>query len=133
MSLFDSYKVTIVATSTAEATTAVESDSVVMGDYSEVAFLATLGTPAVDNILKVQSSANNSDWTDITGAVVVPGETDANQYVCCVNVPATYVRAVVTRDTATTVDSIIAFRGQAGRNPQTNNTAGAIVGTVKVG
>ncbi len=133
MSLFDNYKVTIVATSTAEATSAVESSSVDMTGFSEVSFLATVGTPSDDNILKVQGSFDNSDFTDISGAVVVPGETDAAQYVSIVNGPSTYVRAVVTRATATTVDSIIAFRGKAGHNPQTNNTAGAIVGTVKVG
>lgn len=131
MALFDAYKVTIVAEPAAAGTTDVESDSVAMAGYSEAAFLATIGTPAEDNILTLQGSNNDSDWTDLVSAA--PGGTDANQYVAVVNTTYKYLRAVVERGTESTVGVIVAFRGNGRVNPQTNNTAGVIVGAVKVG
>jgi hypothetical protein len=128
MSLFENFRVRVVAASTAADTSAITSSTVDMRGYKDVAFFVTLGTPATNNILKLRGSDDDSTYADISGAVVVPGATDGAQYVRLVKPAKRYIQAVVTRGTSSALGPILAFQGDARIDPQSNNVTGEIVG-----
>lgn len=130
MSLFDEYRVRVVAESTAADTSAITSGAVDMRGFKDVAFLVTLGTPATDNFVKLQGSDDDNTYADIAGAEVTPGEDDGVQWVRLVKPAKRYIQAVVTRDTSTAIGPILAFQGDARIEPQNNNVAGEIIGVV---
>lgn len=121
MSLFEDYKMTVVAGSTAADTSAVESSSVDMLGFKDVVFVASITTAATDNILKLQGSDDDSTFADIDGAVVAPGASDGVQYVRLVKPAKRYIKAVITRDTSSAVDLVVAFQGDARIDPQDNS------------
>jgi hypothetical protein len=132
MGLFSDYRIRVVKTAAAEGTDAVVSDAVDATGYKSVTFLAIVGTPAADNILSVESSSDASSWAAVSGSAVTPGAEDAFQWVEVYRPTKKYLRATVARDTATTVDTIIAIQGDARLGSQDNTEAGEAAGVFKV-
>lgn len=128
--LVDSYKIKATIIEEPEDTGDVEGDAIEALDYSEFTFVAVISNPVAGNVMRLQDSEDNVTFTDIPGAVALTGPV---QYVCLVNHPCRYVRAVVARVEATAVPSVVSFRGNAGMNPQVNDENASAKGTVVVG
>lgn len=120
---------------TATGTTTITSASIDMQTVGAdgVMFLVGIQTAAADNILKVQVSDNNSDWSDLTGGAVVPGASDEAQFVDVKSPPKRYVRASVARGTGTILGDIWALTYRHRQEPVDNTTAGTIAGVAVQG
>ena len=120
---------------TANGTTTINSATVDMQTLGAdgVLFLVGIQTAAADNILKVQVSDNDSDWSDLTGGAVVPGASDEAQFVDVKSPPKRYVRASVARGTSTILGDIweLTYRNRV--EPIDNTTAGTIAGVAVQG
>lgn len=107
---------------TTAGTTAVDSTGADCTGYDAVSFVVVLGTAASNNTAKLQESADNSTWADVSGVVTAGG-----QKVLIVDRfrPAKqYARVEVARGTSSTVDAIVALRYKARNAPVTQSGAG---------
>lgn len=103
----------------ASATTDVNSSILDMAGFEGVVFLTSLSTANATNTIKVQQSATNAtdDMTDLAGTEVSSGTTDEDLIVEVHKPGARYVRAVVSRGAATTVENIwAALYGKGGQH-----------------
>lgn len=125
-------KIRRVAVAVIAGTSTQTSSAVDTTGFESTIFLASVGTAAVNNILSVEASADGSTgWAAVTGAAVVPGASDAVQWVEVVRSSVRYLRASVARGTSTTLESIWAIQGNPSVAPVGNATAGTVAGIVK--
>jgi hypothetical protein len=133
--LSENVKITKVNDVAASANTDLNSGIVDMAGFDGVLFLTSLGTAAANNTLHVETGdlANMDDAADIAGSELGVGSSDEDLWVDVMRPRERYVRVVVTRGTATTVENIwaIQYRAKDGM-PIDNETAGTIHGE-KVG
>lgn len=108
--LSDQVAIEVVAPAIA-ATSAVNGTTLDMAGYEGVLWIARIGTAAANNTIKAQQGAasNLSDAADLAGTAVASGSN--NVLVLDLTRPAKrYVRAVITRGTSTTLDTLISIR-----------------------
>jgi len=110
--LTENTKIVATDSSTSAGTSTVNSQSVDMesdGGFDEVTFAVEFETAAADNVAKLQSSPDNSTWTDINGATISTVDTDDKvQRLNSFRPQARYVRLVATRGTSTVLGTILA-------------------------
>jgi hypothetical protein len=123
--LVDVNKAVHVKTHSTAATSDVDSDSVDMAGYNGVMFRAYFGTPAANNLIKVQQSSDNGsadDWSDVAGTSVASGSSNT-VFVDVYRPTKRYVRIRALRGTSSTLESIWADRYDARSLPQTNTVS----------
>ena len=128
--LSETAKVTRVSNAVAAGTTAVNSSSVDTKGFGAVEFVVAMGAivSGAATSLKLQGSANDSDWSDLEGtAQTIADDADNKVFIADVLLPQhRYVRCVVSRATQNaTVDGITALQYRAINEPVTH---GATVG-----
>ena len=122
-------KIDQVLVTQAAATSAVATSIVDMADYDGVIFIASIGTAAADNIVKLQQSASNdtAGMSDLAGTALASDAT-SKCYVTDLQRPAKrYVRMSIARGTSTTVEAVWAIRYNARSLPVTNITSNQLV------
>lgn len=130
----DLHKIDRISAVVASGTTDVNGTSVDLqadGGWDGVVFLASLGTPAADNIMKAQQSDDNGStdgWSDLADSGVPVGASDESQFIDLHEPAKRYVRPVITRGTASTVESIWAIRYRGRSVPVENIVSGTING-----
>ena len=121
----------VVATIDPDANTAdtYSSDVVDMCYHRRVAFIVMVGTMASTSVLdcKLQSSPNNSDWTDISGKAITQfteaGTDSDKQAIIEISAEelralgARYVKAVMTVGTAASDSALVAIAGYSRFSP----------------
>lgn len=127
-------KLTKLADHTTAGTTDVESAILDMSGYEGVVFFTSFGTAAADNSIKVQQNTANSTsgMADLTGTSVVSGASPSNEdvWVEVYRPQERYVRAYVTVDTSSTVESVWALQYGARNQAVDNTTSGTIEGEI---
>lgn len=117
---------------TAAGTSTITSDSVDLQSEGAdaVLFLTSFGTPAADNILKAQQSADAfaADTADITGGAVVPGASDDTEFSDIISPSKRYTRASCARGTSSTLETIYALLYRKRELPVNNTVSGTIAG-----
>lgn len=125
------HKIVVAKAATTAGTSDVETSIIDMAGYEGVAFLATIHTPAADNLIKAQQNTANSTsgMADLAGTEIATGTgTDAITVCRIVDAPRErYVRAVIERGTETTVSEILAVLYGASSMPQSSGTATLLV------
>lgn len=108
----NSCQITKVADHSTAATSAVESSIIDMAGFAGVVFVTSLGTAAANNTLKVQQDDANGTggMADLAGSEVSAGTSDEDLIVAVHQPAKRYLRAVVTRGTSSTCESIYAIR-----------------------
>lgn len=114
------------------ATSAVNAASVDMSGYRGVIFLASLGTPAADNIMKAQQSADDSSFADLADSAVNVGASDDSQWIDIYDPEERYIRPSIARGTSSTVEAIWAIQYDPRETPVSNVTAGTINGVALI-
>jgi len=103
--------------------------------YDKVLVIAYIGTPAADNIMKLQQSDDDGAtdaYSDLSDSGVVSGTSNELVYAEVIKPSKRYLKAVVTRGTSSTVDSIVAILGDPRITPVDNDTAGTSTGEISV-
>lgn len=103
--------------------------------FDKALFVAYIGTPAADNTIKIQQSDDDGStdaYSDLAGTSVVSGTSNELVYAEVIKPSKRYLKAVVTRGTSTTVDSIVAILGDPRISPVDNDTAGTSTGEINV-
>lgn len=124
----DNFAITKVADHTTAGTSDVTSASVDMAGWDGVVFFTSLGTAASGNIVTLHGSSDNSSFS-ATSALKSSGTSDEDVAVDLQNPASRYYRAVVTRGTSSTCESIWAIQYHGRSRPQTF----AVSGTSAVG
>jgi hypothetical protein len=130
--LSENVKITRLSGVVSTGTTAVNATAVDMTGYRGVLFVSSLTTPAADNIMKAQQSADNSSFADLEGSAVDVGASDDTQWIDIYDPEEQYVRPSIARGTTTVVDSIFAIQYDPKGAPVSNVTAGTINGVALV-
>lgn len=130
--LSDEVKITKVSDVAASGTDAVEGTAVDMAGYDGVLFLSSIGTAAANNSMHAEQSSDAAvadAYADIAGSEVDVATSDEDLFIDILRPRERYVRPVVLRGTATTVENIwaIQYRCKDGL-PVDNETAGTIAG-----
>lgn len=112
--LTDNVKITKVSDHTTAGTSDVTSSSVDMAGWDGVMFLTSLGTAAAGNIVTLHSSTDDSSFS-ATAALKSSGTSDEDVAVDLQSPINRYWKAVVTRGTSTTCETIwaVQYRGRA--------------------
>lgn len=126
--LTDNVKITKVADHTAAGTSDVTSSSVDMAGWDGVVFLTSVGTAASGNIVTLHSSSDDSNFSATT-ALKTSGSSDEDVAVDLQSPVSRYYKAVVTRGTSSTCESIWAIQYRGRSKAQTF----AVTGTSAVG
>lgn len=126
--LTDNVKITKVADHSTAATSDVTSASVDMAGWDGVLFLTSLGTAAAGNIVTLHGSSDDSSFSATT-ALKSSGTSDEDVAVDLQSPASRYYRAVVTRGTSSTCESIWAIQYRGRSKAQTF----AVSGTSAVG
>lgn len=127
--LSDAVKTTRVSNAVAAGTTDVECTSVDMAGFDAVRFVASFGTLTASQVttVKAQESADNSTFTDITGAASAAFDDGDDNLIAIVDVirpTKRYVRLVIDRGTANAVvDCVLAEQYQARSEPVTQSAS----------
>jgi hypothetical protein len=110
----DNVKITKVSDHTTAGTTDVTSSSVDMAGWDGVMFLTSLGTAAAGNIVTLHGSPDDSSFTATT-ALKSSGTSDEDVAVDLQSPVSRYYKAVVTRGTSSTCESIwaVQYRGRS--------------------
>jgi hypothetical protein len=108
---------------TATGTSAVDSTGVDCTGYDSVRFVVVIGTAAANNTAKLQESADNSAWADVTSGAVTNSGTQKVLILDRFRPAKKFVRVEVARGTSTTVDAIVAQRYRARTEPTTQTGA----------
>lgn len=130
--LSENVKLTRISPAVSSGTTAVTPTAVDMSGYRGVMFLASLGTPAADNIMKAQQSQDNSSFADLEGTAIAVGASDDSQWLDIYDPEEQYVRPYITRGTGSTVESVWALQYDPRETPVSNVTAGTINGEAHI-
>jgi hypothetical protein len=127
--------ITNVKSAVASGTTDQTGTGVDMSGWDGVLFVTTLGTPAVNNIMKAQQSNDDGsadDYDDLEGSAVAPGASDEQQFIDIYRPTKRYVRPYLTRGSATTVENIYAIRYRGRSVPHDNVESGRSAGVALV-
>lgn len=134
MNLMANTKLVKVKDHSTAGTSDVESDIVDTSGYEGVVFFTSLGTAAADNLIRVQQNTINSTsgMADLLGSGVTSGASPSNEdlWVDIHKPRERYLRAVVDRDTSSTVESIWALLYGARKLPVDNTVSGTIEGEI---
>lgn len=130
--LSENAKITRISGVAGAATTAVTPTAVDMSGYRGVIFLASLGTPAADNIMKAQQSADNSSFADLADSAVAVGASDDSQWIDIYDPEEQYVRPSIARGTSSTVEAVWAIQYDPRETPVSNVTSGTINGVALI-
>ena len=129
-------KIAVVEAAAANGTSALTSDIVDMAGWDSVLFLVTTGTPAADNLMKLQQDTDSAGATmaDLEGSEVnLAGASDDTQWIDLHTPRERYVRAIFTRGTSTLTGPIYAIQyNRSGTLPYDNTTTGTIAGQILV-
>lgn len=123
----------------ADGTSAVTSDAIDMaqsGGFRGVLVLSSLGTAASGNLVKLQQSSDDGSsdaYSDLEGTSVTSGSSDEDIFVDCYNPQKRYLKAVFTRGTSSTLESVWAVLYDPMSEPVDNTTTGTIAGEAHVG
>jgi len=115
--LLNDVKVTIVKTTQATGTSAVNTDSVDMTGYDGVLFLGAFATANAGNYINAAQSADDSTFADLEGTKQTPGTNGDLIAVDIFRPQDRYVRLEMVRAGATTVTETfmaIQYRGRKG-------------------
>lgn len=121
---------TKVADHSAAGTDAVTSAIVDMKGFAGAVFFTSFGTAAANNTLKVQQDTDPAGGTmaDLTGTAVSAGTSDEDVIVEVCQPRERYLRAIVTRGTSSTCESIWAIRYGATNQLADNSVSGTQIG-----
>jgi hypothetical protein len=107
--LSDTVKSVVLHTGSTAGTSTVNSSSVDMAGFSAARFFAYFGTPAANNTIKIQQSADNGvadSWSDIAGTQVAAGSPDNLVVMDIKDITERYLRVVALRGTSTVLGEI---------------------------
>ena len=124
-------KVDFGGAATGAGTSAVNGSSFSMVGYEGAMFFSRYGTPAANNVAKLQQSDDDGvadDWTDLAGSQVVAGASDENQFVEVFKPTKKFVRPVFARGTSSTLGEIWCIRYGARNLPVQNVVSGTTAG-----
>lgn len=103
--LSDVVKLVKVADAAGAATSTVTSDVVDMANAEGVLFFTSFATPAANNTLKVQQSADSGgspdDYSDVAGSSVGVGASDEDVYIDVKNPGKRFLKVLALRGTST--------------------------------
>lgn len=130
--LTDEVKITKISDYESATTGDVTCTVIDMQGYDAVAFLASYGTPAANNLMHVEQSSDDASadpYTDIEGSEVdLSGASDEDQWVDIVDPEERYLRLICQRGTSTTLENAWAIQYKAKTLPQDNLVSGTIYG-----
>lgn len=118
---------------TADGTSAVTSDAIDTQGYDGVCVLASFGTAASGNTIKLQQSdddAATDAYSDLEGTSVTSGTSDEDVYADAPKPRKRYVKAVVARGTSTTLGDVWALLYNPHVLPVDNTASGTIAGEI---
>ena len=130
--LSENCKITRVSSAQGGATSAVNSASVDMAGFRGVMFVASLGTPAADNIMNAAQSADDSSFADLEGSAVDVGTSDDVQWSDIYDPTYRYVGVEFVRGTSSTIEAVYAIQYDPRDLPVSNVTSGTINGVALV-
>ena len=122
-------RVSAVATA---ATSAVNGSVIDMQNFNSALFVASFGTSATDNGIKVQQgdASNLSDAEDIEGSSTLLDGTQTSAVIEIVNPAKRYLRVVAVRGTSTTLESAWAVQYGPNLKPVTSTNAALVAKTL---
>jgi len=125
--LSDNVKITKIADHSAAGTGTVTSDELDMAGFDSVIFLTSVGTAAADNVLTLHESLASAGEA-ASAALLASDAASTEDLVLDVfwNPAYRYAKAVVTRGTSSTCESIWAIQYNARTKSQDNSTVGTI-------
>lgn len=119
--LLNNCKVTIVKTTQATGTSAVNTDSVDMQGFDGVLFLGALATANAGNSVNLAQSTDNSTFNDLAGTAQVPATNGHLVAIDLYKPRERYIRAEIVRAGATTVtETFIAIQYRGRKAPITS-------------
>lgn len=126
-SLLNEGKTTRVMNAQAAGTSNVNSSSLDMANFTNVVFIASIGTITATAVtgIKAQESDDNSTWADLANTAVAVADTQSNKMALLevIRPIKRYIRLVVTRGTANAViDGVIAIQFAERKQPVTQDT-----------
>lgn len=129
--LSEHIKIQKVQDHTTAGTSTITTDAIDMAGYDGVLVLSSFGTPASNNTVKLQQSSDDGgsdDYSDLEGTSTTSGSSDEDVFVDLKSPSKRYVKAVFTRGTSSTLESIWALLYRARSLPVDNTTTGTIAG-----
>jgi hypothetical protein len=122
--LTEEVKITTAAP-TATGTTTISATGLDMAGWDGVCFVVRLGSPAVDNNIRVQQETTiGGTYADLVGTIVGNHATNNPLIIDIKRPQEQFVRCQVTRGTTTTIDSLVAiqYRGRTKGQAQPSGT-----------